>query len=98
MNSKRLYSLAVVFLLGCGATLFAATPTDSIKSKVPIDSISSGKVLYENSCVRCHKLKEPANYTKQQWPGIVDKMQKRSRITDEQKAIILAYLLTEAKK
>lgn len=57
----------------------------------------TGKALYTNSCVRCHKLKDPAKYTSAQWPGS-NKMQKRSKITDEQKALILSYLKMEAKK
>ena len=98
MNSKHFHSFAVVFLLSSAANMFAAAPNDSIKSKLPIDSVRMGKELYANSCVRCHKLKEPSKYTIQQWPGLVNKMQKRAKITDNQKAIILSYLLSEAKK
>lgn len=98
MNSKRMYLLIIASILFCGTTMFSATPNDSIKSQTPAVVLPLGKTLYENSCVRCHKLKEPGNYTQEQWPGIMDKMQKRSRITDEEKATILTYLLSEAKK
>lgn len=98
MNSKRFYLLVITTTLFCGTTMFSATPNDSIKSQIPAEVVPLGKTLYENSCVRCHKLKDPANYTREEWPGIIDKMQKRSRITDEQKATILTYLLSEAKK
>ena len=98
MNSKRLYSLAAGLVLASAASLFAANQTDSVTLKTANDSIGSGKQLYSTSCIRCHKLNEPSKYTSQQWPVIVDKMQKKAKITDEQKAIILKYLLSDAKK
>lgn len=98
MITKGLYSLGVILLIGVGTHLYAAPQNDSIKNKNLVDSVSVGKTLYENSCVRCHKLKAPSKYTVQQWPALVNKMQRRSKITDEQKATILKYLLSEAKK
>lgn len=98
MNTKRFFSLAVVVLLSSAGGIFAAKQNDTAKNKTPVDSVSTGKALYEKNCVRCHKLKDPAKYTKAQWPGLVNKMQKRAKITDEEKSIILTYLATEAKK
>ena len=98
MNTKRLFSIAVVILLSCAGTIFATTQDDTIKNKMPVDSVKTGKELYVKSCARCHKLKDPAKYTMVQWPGLVNKMQKRSKITDQEKALILSYLSTEAKK
>jgi len=96
MNSKKFYALAFGFLLSLGA-LFAQNPTDSIPQN-PADTIRVGKTLYENSCVRCHKLNTPNEYTSQEWPVIVNRMQPKARITDQQKTIILRYLLADAKK
>jgi len=92
--------MAVVILLSCTGTMFAVKlkQNDTIKNKMAVDSVSTGNELYAKNCVRCHKLKDPAKYTRAQWPGLVNKMQKRAKITDEQKALILSYLLTEAKK
>ena len=98
MNKKRLFTITAGILLSCFGTLFAITQNDTITSKSNVDSVKTGKTLYENKCVRCHKLKDPAKYTMAQWPGLVNKMQKRSKITDEQKKLILSYLATEAKK
>ena len=98
MNTKRLFSMAVVILLGCAGTMFATTQDDTIKNKAAVDSVSTGNALYLKSCVRCHKLKDPARYTMTQWPGLVNKMQKRSKIPDQEKAMILSYLATKAKK
>jgi len=98
MNKKRLFTIPAGMLLSCVGILFATTQSDSLPGKLKADSVRTGKALYENNCVRCHKLKNPAKYTMVQWPGLVNKMQKRAKITDEQKTLILTYLATEAKK
>ena len=96
MKTKRTLFIATIISFGFSGAILATNQNDSIKQN--IDSLTIGKNLYEISCVRCHKLKDPAKYTAQQWPGLVNKMQKRAKITDEQKAIILSYLVSEAKK
>jgi cytochrome c2 len=96
MKTKRTLVIATIMSFGFSGAILATNQNDSIKQN--IDSLKTGKNLYEASCVRCHKLKDPAKYTAKQWPGLVDKMQKRAKITDEQKAIILSYLVSEAKK
>ena len=98
MNKKRLFNLTAGILLSCMGTISAITQNDTLPNKLKSDSVRTGKALYENNCVRCHKLKNPAKYTMVQWPGLVNKMQKRAKITDEQKTLILTYLATEAKK
>jgi len=98
MNKKQIFTIAAGILLSCVGTLSAATQNDTLTSKLYADSVKTGKALYVNNCVRCHKLKDPAKYTMAQWPGLVKKMQKRSKITDEQRKLILSYLATEAKK
>jgi len=98
MNTKRIFTFVAGILLSCAGTILASTQNDSIINKMHADSVKTGKTLYANNCVRCHKLKDPVKYTRAQWPGLVNEMQKRSKITDEQKALILSYLMTEAKK
>ena len=98
MRIKRLFPFAVVFFLSNAGTIFAETQNDSIKNRMALDSVKTGNELFVRSCARCHKLKDPAKYTREQWPGLVNKMQKRAKITDEQKALIISYLVTQAKK
>jgi mono/diheme cytochrome c family protein len=90
--------MSVIILFCCGANLFAVKQNTTIKNKVPVDSIKTGNELYMKNCASCHKLIDPAKYTKVQWPDFVNKMQKRAKITDAQKALIISYLATEAKK
>ena len=98
MKTKRLFSMAIVILLSTAGSVSAIKQSDTLKNRMPLDSIANGKALYEKSCQRCHKLKDPAKYTAVQWPGLVNKMQKRAKITDVEKEIILTYLKSQAKK
>ena len=96
MNSKLLISISLVFLMGCSATQQVAKK--EIKKEVIVtDAVKSGKDLYDNRCGKCHKLFAATDYSIKRWPGILDSMQPKAKITDEQKAQILAYLSSEAK-
>ena len=90
--------MAVIVLLSSFTTLLSAKQNETIKNKVVADSIKTGNELYAKNCALCHKLIDPAKYTMVQWPNLVNKMQKRAKITDEQKTMILSYLRTVAKK
>ena len=96
MNSKLLISLSLIILMGCSTTKQVAKK-EIKKEVVTIDAVKSGKELYDNRCGKCHKLFAPTDYSIKRWPGIVDSMQPKANITDEQKAQILAYLSSEAK-
>jgi nitrate/TMAO reductase-like tetraheme cytochrome c subunit len=50
------------------------------------------KNLYENSCNKCHKLYSPNEFSKQEWPRILHKMQKKAKLNDPQIAGIQDYI------
>ena len=50
------------------------------------------KILYENSCSKCHKLYAPSDYKKSQWPSILYSMQENAKLNDIQIAGLLNYI------
>ena len=50
------------------------------------------KSLYENSCNKCHKLYSPSEFSKEEWPRILRKMQKKAKLDDPQIAGIQDYI------
>ena len=50
-------------------------------------------MLYENNCGKCHALFSADKFTKEQWEPIVLRMQKKARITDEQRDLVFNYLV-----
>ena len=41
---------------------------------------SEGKSLFREKCAKCHAYKLPETRTAEKWPGIVDRMAKKSKI------------------
>jgi len=50
------------------------------------------KKLYTTKCARCHKFYDPQRYTDEQWAMWMDKMRRKARLTQEQFALLSAYL------
>jgi len=50
------------------------------------------KSLYENSCNKCHKLYSPSEFSIDEWPRILHKMQKKAKLDDSQLSGIQNYI------
>lgn len=75
----------------------AITPPPTGGGKMNLQMVESGKKIYNNSCGRCHGLKKTENYTQEDWVGIMERMAKKARLTDTEKADVLAYAQYYAK-
>ena len=87
--------IAILGLASCGTHLY--TPTET-KSSVPLDNLVKGKDLYVNNCASCHELYNPSRFSPKRWTSILEEMQPKAKITNEQKDLIYAYLTNEPKK
>ena len=54
--------------------------------------LAEGKDLFVNNCAKCHSLKNPNNYTAEEWKPILDKMAKRAKISDAEKEKVYKYV------
>ncbi len=54
--------------------------------------LAEGKSLFVNNCAKCHNLKNPNNYTKEEWTPILLRMQKKAKITDAEREAIYNYV------
>ena len=61
------------------------------------DPIVKGRLLYENSCNRCHALYMPRSYTKADWRFYVRKYAPRARISQEEAGLVVGYLRKNAR-
>ncbi|HET7732883.1 MAG TPA: hypothetical protein VFK73_03515 [Paludibacter sp.] len=96
MNSKKMIFISLVFVMGC--TTVKQTTTTVTPQKVLSVEQTHGKELYENRCGKCHKLFASSAYTAKQWPVILNRMQNKAKITDDQKAQVFAYLSAGARQ
>ena len=53
------------------------------------------KILFENSCNKCHNLYAPNEFSKEQWPKILKSMQKNAELSDPQISGIQDYINTQ---
>ena len=61
------------------------------------DPVVKGRILYENSCNRCHALYMPKSYTKGDWRFYVRKYSPRARLTEDESTLVLDYLRLNAR-
>ncbi|MEW5677352.1 hypothetical protein ABGT15_13635 [Flavobacterium enshiense] len=54
-----------------------------------------GKKVYENNCAKCHKLFEPSSHSATEWKPILERMQKKAKISDEETASVYNYLTAQ---
>lgn len=93
---KILVSSSVIAILAASCTPKAtatatATPTP-IKSTEA--QIAQGKIAFENSCGRCHKLPDPASHNSVQWVGIMNSMAPKAKLTEEQHQWVYDYIVS----
>lgn len=86
--------LSIIAILGAcaGADIPAPTAIDAKRSSVALDRLERGRAVYLDKCTRCHTAIAPREYTRDEWPGHVDEMTDRSKISQVEKELILAYL------
>lgn len=93
-------AFAAVVLTACGSAKStavasappAATTAETVPAKELTPELAEGKNLYENSCARCHKLYEPAKFSKEEWQPILVRMQKKAKLDDVKMASITNYI------
>ena len=75
-------------------TVVATEATMAKKPEVTAETLAEGKSLYGMNCAKCHELYDAKSFTAEEWTPIVLRMQKKARISDEQREKIYAYLTT----
>ncbi len=63
-------------------------------SDCTLEKLNAAHTLYTNKCGTCHALKDPFSEDEAGWRKIVPPMAKKAKLTDEEQALILNYVLT----
>ena len=80
---------AAWLVLGCAANRQSGeVATGTAPSAVE----KSGAQLWAETCVRCHNIRSPSNYSAAQWEVVMMHMRVRANLTPEEHKKILAFL------
>lgn len=98
-NNFFLLALTGVFIASCSSkkpvAVMETVPKQTTKEMVLTPELQEGKARYENSCVRCHKLYDPKEYSHEEWTPILIRMQKKARLDEAQITSISHYITSQ---
>jgi mono/diheme cytochrome c family protein len=89
--------LIVVSLVIIVASCAHKTTPPNTGTAMASEDRDAGKQIYTAKCGRCHGLKDPANYSSDEWVSLVNKMAPKAQLNDTEKANVLAYVQANAK-
>lgn len=67
-------------------------PAADVRQAGDVEALRRGRAAYVTECAVCHPLYGPADYTPEQWRGIVARMARRASLAGDQAADLLFYL------
>jgi hypothetical protein len=79
-----------IIIYGCKSTLYMPASKDATQQQ----QLLAGRSLYVAHCGSCHNLHFPSEFTTDEWKVKIGEMQKRAKITDEEKELVLKYLIS----
>lgn len=101
---KKLFSGMVLlsfFFNSCSKKTTPAATTNNAAVETPVvmkkDISAEGKALFDAKCGKCHGLPDPVQYTSQEWRPIMQKMGDKARLTQEERSMVLTYVMKNAK-
>ncbi|MDP4197692.1 MAG: cytochrome c [Bacteroidota bacterium] len=95
--------LNALFLVSCSGSLPEPT-SEQVQwasnkwSGISISELSEGRNLYIDKCSGCHSLKDPSDYTEEEWGTVLKKMSRKAKLTDAEYEKISHYISTMSKR
>ncbi len=77
----------------------AKTETAEVTPKAATpEEMAMGKTVFTDNCGKCHKLRQPGEFTTKKWDNILPTMCKKAKLTPAQSTAVTAYVMANAKK
>ncbi len=104
-----IYACAATILLTQCAKKISPAGKSNMKSKTAAEEVAEekgkyteaqighGAIIFQNNCEKCHKLKQPAEFTVKQWDKILPDMSGKAKLNKEDAGILRAWVVTNAK-
>ncbi|NOZ02526.1 MAG: hypothetical protein GXP54_11630 [Deltaproteobacteria bacterium] len=91
-----LYAAIGILALACGASvipLATMADLDHAPQGSTVSSLNLGRDIYVQKCSGCHRLRAPAEHSPEDWPGKVERMLEKARLTPDEKDLVIGYLV-----
>jgi hypothetical protein len=84
----------VVAMLSYGCQESSAPPADKASTMPTASSapVKGGAQLWSETCMRCHSLRRPTEFSNAEWAMIVHHMRVRANLTGEESDRILTFI------
>jgi len=79
------------------AQFFGADRAVSLREKATASLSPAEKIFYQR-CTMCHGPRDPGQFTEKQWLGITPSMFQRAGLNDNERKVVLEFLLKNAKQ
>ena len=90
MKTKLIILISIISLIiGCSPMLYVPKCADAEQQT----KLMEGRRLYVKNCNGCHNLYLPDQFPETMWKKNMEEMQPKAKITDEEKKLILDFLL-----
>lgn len=97
MKSRVVFLFCIIFLHSACSKKLVPDAGAAKKETAVADMTLAGKNIYLSKCGRCHALKDPGDFTRQQWIPIMDRMAVKAKLSDAEKVDVLSYVQTNTK-
>ena len=61
---------------------------------ITAEYLVQGKVVFDNSCGKCHDLPNPTDHNAQDWVGIMNSMAPKAKLNEEQHQMVYDYIVS----
>ena len=98
---KILFAFVVIgSIVACAPKLVTPEVTPEPVTEEPAgpamsEMVSSGKMIFNKDCTKCHEAKVIDNFTTAQWGGILTKMTKMAKLDETQTNQVTQYVAWE---
>ncbi|MGE5429900.1 MAG: c-type cytochrome [Syntrophomonadaceae bacterium] len=98
-----LFLLLGLFIMSCSSSV----PEPSLQQVqwasarwpgTDIRELSEGRDMYIEKCSGCHSLKIPSNYTEEEWTPVFKKMDKKAKLSEDEREKIWHYISAMSKR
>jgi hypothetical protein len=92
-------AIAIAGFASCAGSIPIPTESDAKWASqawagTTVHNLTTGRKLYIEKCGGCHSLSTPTQYSVLEWECIVEKMKIRAAVSEEEKNLMMRYLVT----